>query len=296
MKGLLNWFKKLETLPKVLIIGVSSMGCLFFLVIFIFFGSAFAVGTYEAITMTDEEREEFREKREAEKIKKQQEEEEKKAEKLKKKEEEENRILEEERKKEQEKIDKENKRKEKEKQKEEQVKAEKEDKRAKEEEKKKKDEEKKQKAKEKEKKEKERLANRKIDELLEQDYKDVKEAELYEGELTIKTEPGILWDENSFMRVVYEMFEIVKVGFDDKDVDSVLVMIEANMTDQKGNEELKPVVTYRYGREDFEELNYDNFKEMAFIEEWRILNEADSYFIHPGIRLNLKDKYLQNLR
>lgn len=153
------------------------------------------------------------------------------------------------------------------------------------------DKEKKEKKKTKDKKPKRTTA-----EAIQEDSNNVDKATFEDGEMTLQFEPGTLWDENSFMGVVHDMFKDVKVAFDDKEVKSVLVMIDTAMIDEKGNEEVKPVVTYRYTREGFEELNYDNFIDMALIEEWRILNEADSYFIHPGIRKNLKDKYIQNLR
>lgn len=147
-----------------------------------------------------------------------------------------------------------------------------------------------------EKKEEERKANRTTSEAVEEDSDNVDEASMNEGELTLRFKPGTMWSENSLMRVVRDMFKEVKIGFEDEEVDSVVAMIEVEMVDEKGNEEIKPVITYRYTRDDFEELNYDKFLEMSAVEEWRILNEAESYFIHPGIRKNLKDKYIQNLR
>lgn len=146
------------------------------------------------------------------------------------------------------------------------------------------------------KKEEERLANRDIDEALEEDNDIVKSAELNDGELTLTYEPGTVWSENSFFNTVYDSFEIVSDAFKDEGVDSVLTIIKAEMTDEKGNEELEDIINYRYTRADFDELNYDNFKEMALGQQWRILNEADGYFIHPGIRANLKDKYTDNLK
>lgn len=116
------------------------------------------------------------------------------------------------------------------------------------------------------------------------DTDDIKSSELFEGELTLTYEPGTLWSENSFFRVVHSSFKDVEQAFDDKEVDSVVVMIYALMTDEKGNEESKPVITYRYTRDDFNELNYDKFIDMSVGEEWRILNEAEAYFINPGIR------------
>lgn len=151
-------------------------------------------------------------------------------------------------------------------------------------------------AKKKEEEEKERKANRTTAEAIEEDSNNVDEASIDGDELVLKHNPGTVWSENSFMHTVYDMFKDVKTAFDDEEIKSVLVMIETTMTDEKGNESVDPIITYRYTREDFEELNYDNFSNMAMSEEWRILNEADSYFIHPGIRMNLKDKYIQNLR
>lgn len=147
-----------------------------------------------------------------------------------------------------------------------------------------------------EKKEEERLKNRDTDEAIEEDNDDVVEAELSDGELTLTYEPGTMWSENSLFYVVYDAFEITHDAFEHDDVDSVVNIIKVEMTDEKGNEELKDVINYRYTRSDFEELNYENFKEMSFGQQWRILNEADGYFIHPGIRANLKDEYINNLK
>jgi len=116
------------------------------------------------------------------------------------------------------------------------------------------------------------------------------------GELILTYEPGMGWSENSLFYTVYDSFEVTNQAFKDDSVDSVLNLIQGVMVDQKGNEELKDMITYRYTRSDFEELNYSKFKEMAFGQQWRILNEAEGYFIHPGIRVNLKEKYTDNLK
>lgn len=154
----------------------------------------------------------------------------------------------------------------------------------------------KEKEEEEKKKEEERLKNRDTDEAIEEDNDDVVNAELSDGELTLTYEPVTMWSENSLFNVVYDAFEITHDAFEHDDVDSVVNIIKVEMVDEKGNEELKDVINYRYTRSDFEELNYDKFKEMAFGQQWRILNEADGYFIHPGIRANLKDEYTNNLK
>lgn len=146
------------------------------------------------------------------------------------------------------------------------------------------------------KKEEQRLKNRSIDEAIEEDNKDVEEAQMSDGELTLTYEPGTMWSENSLFNVVYDAFKVTHDAFEEDEVDSVVNVIKVKMTDEKGNEELKDVINYRYNRSDFEELNYDNFKDMALGEQWRILNESDEYFIHPGIRANLKSEYTDNLK
>lgn len=143
-------------------------------------------------------------------------------------------------------------------------------------------------------------ANRPMDVKLVEDSEDVIDAEFdsssqFGNELTISYEPETLWSENSFFREVYKSFEDVKTAFGDKKVDAVTVLIYTEMTDTKGNSSDNAVFTYRYLRDGFEELNYDKFMELSMIEEWRILNESDAYFIHPGIYKNLKSKYTDNL-
>src|SRR5690625_2352560 len=188
-----------------------------------------------------------------------------------------------------------------EKEKAEKEKAEKEKKKKEKEEKKKEEKEKEEKEKaekekaEKEKSEKEKAEKEKtkkeneksIDEKIKK-YDVVEEAEMDNGELILTYEPGMGWSENSLFYTVYDSFEVTNQAFKDDSVDSVLNLIQGVMVDQKGNEELKDMITYRYTRSDFEELNYSKFKEMAFGQQWRILNEAEGYFIHPGIRVNLK--------
>lgn len=121
--------------------------------------------------------------------------------------------------------------------------------------------------------------------------------DFYEGEQTIEVRPGMVWSENSYFNVVYDALDEIKQTFDEnEEVESILVLIIADFMDNKGNEEEGFAITYRYSRETFNELNYDNFKQMSLGEEWRILNESDGYFIHPAIRSKLKSKYTDNLR
>lgn len=149
---------------------------------------------------------------------------------------------------------------------------------------------------EKEKKKKEKEKNRPLDEKIVEDNSDVDEAALEEGKLTLTKEITSYWDETSILKHdVYKLFEILGEGFNDKKIDQVDIVLTTKMTDQKGNESINPVVEYEYSREQFEELNYDNFLDLSYSQSWRILNESDAYWIHPGIYKNVKDDYRDNL-
>jgi len=171
------------------------------------------------------------------------------------------------------------------------------EKEAKEERKQQREEEKKKKKEEEKKEEEERLANRSIDEAIEEDDHNVDDAELSdEGELTLTIDASGSFSPNSVAETyVYRSFESMNDAFKDEDVDEVEVIIEVPLVDNKGNEEVSPVVKFTYTRDAFDELNYDNFETMAVGEPWRILNESDAYFMHPAIYDEVKQKYRDGL-
>jgi hypothetical protein len=154
-----------------------------------------------------------------------------------------------------------------------------------------KEQEKKEKEEQAKKEEKERKASRSIDEAISEDNDDVDKAMFKDGTLTLIGEGKTTFSENTLFMSVYDMFEAMHEGFQDKDVKEVYIELTTTMVDQKGNESVEPVIKYNYSRESFEELNYENFAKMSYSEEWRILTEANYYYIHPGIYKNLKDKY-----
>lgn len=116
-----------------------------------------------------------------------------------------------------------------------------------------------------------------------------------DGTLTLETEATSLWSENSLLFTVYDLFEVTKEAFDDSSVDEVKVFISTKMVDEKGHESVDTVIEYHFTRESFEELNYDNFSNMAYGQPYRILNVSDYYSIHPGIYKNFKNEYKENL-
>ena len=146
------------------------------------------------------------------------------------------------------------------------------------------------------KEEEERIANRTIDEILEEDEKDVDRAEFDDGVLTIEKDVTTFLDETSIFKIdVLKMFEILPKAFEDENVDRVNVVLNMKMTDNKGKSEMEPVIFYEYSREDFEELDYDNFLWMATSETWRIFNESTSYEIYGTIYKNVDEDYKNKL-
>lgn len=134
-----------------------------------------------------------------------------------------------------------------------------------------------------------------IDKALVEDNDYISEAKLTDGKLTLIAEGKTTFSENTLFHSVYDLFEAMHDGFQDESVSEVYIELMTTMIDSKGNESIEPVIKYNYDREAFEELNYENFTNMAYSEEWRILREANYYYIHPGIYKNLKDKYKENL-
>lgn len=145
--------------------------------------------------------------------------------------------------------------------------------------------------------EKAAIENLPIDERLVIKDNNVDRAELSEnGVLTLVNEATSIWSENSLVTsYTYMLFESMHEAFKDPAVNEVGVSLETNMTDTKGNTSLVEVIKFLYTREDFEELNYEGFLNIAGGQEWRIYNESSLYHIHPGIYKNIKEDYKKNL-
>lgn len=144
--------------------------------------------------------------------------------------------------------------------------------------------------------EEERKKSRTIDEIMSEDEDSVDKAKLDDGTLTLEKDVITFWDETSILKTdVLTMFELMPKAFEDDDVDRASIVLNVEMTDNKGNKKMEPVIYYEYTREHFEELEYQNFLNTATSQTWRIFNESTSYEIHPGIYKNVKDDYKNNL-
>ncbi len=140
-------------------------------------------------------------------------------------------------------------------------------------------------------------ASRPIDEFIKEENDNVTDADLYdEGMLIVKLDADGSFSENTLVKnQAFDILNIMKDAFSNDEVQTVDTVVRVTMTDNKGNESLSDAVNIVYTRESFEELNYDNFVDLARAEEWRIYNESDEYLIHPGIYNALKDRFKDNL-
>ena len=144
--------------------------------------------------------------------------------------------------------------------------------------------------------EKERKANLTFDQKIVEDNKDVDAASFENGVLTLKHNTKSMFSETSLLEFqVYDLFEIAGKSFKNPEVNQTNVIITAEMIDNKGNKEIEEIVKFNYSRASFEELNFKNFLDLAYSQSWRIFNESDSYWIHPGIYKNVKPAYKENL-
>ncbi len=136
-----------------------------------------------------------------------------------------------------------------------------------------------------------------IDEYIVETDSRIEEATLNEdGILTILLNASSSLGPNSVATThIYWSFEAMHEAFKDDSVEEVNVIIQALLIDNQGNEDYENVVTYAYTRDDFNELDYDNFLRLASGEEWRILNEAYAYFMHPAVHNEVDSDYQNSL-
>lgn len=113
--------------------------------------------------------------------------------------------------------------------------------------------------------------------------------------LQMSKNEDLAWSENSFMKLARQMFDNLEVAFADESIDSVQVYAQTEFNDATGKTKTQNAFSYTYSREDFEELELDNFITMSYGEEWRIFQQSDNYSVHPAIYQGLKDKYKENL-
>src|SRR5699024_4205754 len=130
------------------------------------------------------------------------------------------------------------------------------------------------------------------------EVEEVKEVDLGEeggNTLQISNDDTLALNEESFMKMARHMFDSVEVAFADEDIDTVQVFVQDEFTMENGENKTQNVFSYNYTREDFEDLELDNFKDLIYGEEYRVFQQAENYAIHPAIYDGLKDKYKNEL-
>ncbi|WP_342537293.1 hypothetical protein [Sporosarcina sp. FSL K6-3508] len=125
----------------------------------------------------------------------------------------------------------------------------------------------------------------------------IDDATFSDGKLTISKEIKTYFSDTHTMKDdVYEIFEVMEKGFKDESVNEVEAILSTTLHNEQGKEYVDDIVKYRYSRDNFKELDISNFKFYSYSETWRIMNQADHYWIRPGIYNNIDPEYRSKLR
>lgn len=104
------------------------------------------------------------------------------------------------------------------------------------------------------------------------------------------------WNESQMVEVTAtDSVKIMEKVFSNPSVQSVTVNVPTSMMDDKGNETIENVINVTWNRELSNQVNYDNFLGMVYTDCTKFYNLAESYRIHPGIYMHIKNEYKQNM-
>ncbi len=135
-----------------------------------------------------------------------------------------------------------------------------------------------------------------IEEIIVADNPSIKKATFEDGYLRLELDGDGSFSVNTmFSYPANDALNAMGIAFKDDQVETVGAIVTGTLMDKKGNESKEDLISIYYNRSNFEEFDFDNFKIMSLSEPWRIYNESDSYFIHPAIYKDLKEKYISNL-
>ncbi|NYV67086.1 hypothetical protein HYI36_17585 [Bacillus sp. Gen3] len=130
--------------------------------------------------------------------------------------------------------------------------------------------------------------------LIKKKNKNVDKVEVTNGDVKIYFDPErTYWDETDIARLTaIEGLNLIEMVFKNNKTTSVQVIAPTKMVDSKGNETVQEVVKAKWNKQLNDEVNYKKFRDMVMAEFPRFYNESSTYYIHPGVFSNIKDKYL----
>lgn len=98
------------------------------------------------------------------------------------------------------------------------------------------------------------------------------------------------WDEDHMVRTASTTaVDLGELYFKNEKTNSLFVLSEIEMIDEKGAESLETPIQIKLTRESIEGVNWENMKTMVAVDYNKIEGIAESVGIAPGIRKNLKD-------
>jgi hypothetical protein len=107
--------------------------------------------------------------------------------------------------------------------------------------------------------------------------------------IDVFVDPGTTWDEKSLVKSnAVDAVAVMEILFKNPKVDKVWLWTKTDMTDPKGNTTKEDVVNVSLTKENAKDINWAKFKDMVYLDYNKLYNIADSFFIHPGIKKNLK--------
>lgn len=146
------------------------------------------------------------------------------------------------------------------------------------------------------KKKKTKKKKRTIEDTILDKHSKIDKATLEDGYLKLEIDGDGSFSVNTmFSYPANDALEAMNTAFKDDKVDTVGAVVKGTMMDAKGNESREDVISIYYDKDNFKEFDFENFKKMALVEPWRIYNESDSYYIHPAIYKDIKEKNASNL-
>ncbi|WP_394679636.1 hypothetical protein [uncultured Exiguobacterium sp.] len=119
--------------------------------------------------------------------------------------------------------------------------------------------------------------------------KDITGAKVKDKTLIVQYKDSAFWSENTMVEsYALDSICLLEDLYKNKNFDLFAFEWSTVMTDDNGNEELKPVLKSYYTRQTLDQMNLDNFSDIVLVDRERFFQKADGYWIHLGVFQGLK--------